>query len=87
MRPTPKDILNLATRAKLLNAYKRFCLAAEPAELPELIRGMISPGVRDAIERAGHSTDDVIVDFLGFDADDTREALLQGWQSQRPRLP
>ena len=30
---------------------------------------MGATGVRDAIERAGHSTDDVIVDFLSFDAD------------------
>src|SRR5271165_1140472 len=87
VRRTPKDILNLATRAKLLDAYKRFCLTADPAELPEMIWRLISPGVREAIERAGHSTDDVIVDFLSFDADETRDALLQGWQSQRPRLP
>lgn len=84
---TPRGLLNLASRLKLLDAYESVDDSADIDEAIETLYRTITPGVRDAIERSGYSTEEVLVDFINFDLDETRDSLFAVGNSPRPRLP
>jgi hypothetical protein len=87
IRETPRELLNLITRRKLLDACEQASGELEMEDLFELLYEQLSPGIVDAIERAGYSVAQTIVDFLGFDTCERREDLQRKRDFRRPRLP